>query len=57
MADPTRLTAGVGDMEAAYNDAAGRTLPDAVDLGAGEHGGLILAPGLYNWSSKSIHIQ
>jgi hypothetical protein len=50
--DPTRLTAAVGDMETAYNDAAGRTLPDAVNLGAGELGGLTLAPGLYNWSSN-----
>lgn len=50
--DPTRLTAAVGDMEAAYNDAAGRTLPDAINLGAGELGGLTLAPGLYNWSSN-----
>ena len=50
--DPTRLTAAVGDMEAAYNDAAGRTLPDAINLGAGELGGLTLTPGLYNWSSN-----
>ena len=50
--DPTRLTAAVGDMETAYNDAEGRTLPDAVNLGAGELGGLTLAPGLYNWSSN-----
>ena len=50
--DPTRLTAAVGDMEAAYNDAAGRTLPDAINLGAGEIGGLTLTPGLYKWSSN-----
>ena len=50
--DPTRLTAAVGDMEAAYNDAAGRTLPDAIDLGAGELGGLTLTPGLYKWNSN-----
>ncbi len=50
--DPTRLTAAVGDMEAAYNDAAGRTLPDAIDLGAGEIGGLTLAPGLYKWNTN-----
>lgn len=49
--DPTRLTAAVGDMEAAYNDAAGRTLPDALNLGAGEIGGLTLAPGLYKWGT------
>lgn len=50
--DPTRLTAAVGDMEAAYNDAAGRTLPDAINLGAGEIGGLTLAPGLYKWGTS-----
>lgn len=50
--DPTCLTAAVGDMEAAYNDAAGRTLPDATDLGAGELGGLTLTPGLYKWNSN-----
>ena len=49
--DPTRLTAAVGDMEAAYNDAAGRTLPDSINLGAGEIGGLTLAPGLYKWGT------
>ena len=49
--DPTRLTAAVGDMQAAYNDAAGRTLPDFLNLGAGEIGGLTLAPGLYKWTT------
>jgi len=49
--DATRLTAAVGDMEAAYNDAAGRTLPDALNLGAGEIGGLPLTPGLYKWTT------
>ncbi|MEO6142775.1 MAG: ice-binding family protein [Dermatophilaceae bacterium] len=49
--DPTRLTAAVGDMEAAYNDAAGRTMPDVIDVGAGEIGGLTLAPGLYKWGT------
>ena len=49
--DATRLTAAVGDMETAYNDAAGRTLPDALNLGAGEIGGLTLAPGHYKWTS------
>jgi hypothetical protein len=49
--DATRLTAAVGDMEAAYNDAAGRINPDVLNLGAGEIGGLTLAPGLYNWST------
>ena len=49
--DPTRLTAAVGDMEAAYNDAAGRVLPDELNLGAGEIGGLTLTPGLYKWTT------
>jgi hypothetical protein len=49
--DATGLTAAVGDEETAYNDAAGRTTPDFVNLGAGEIGGLTLAPGLYNWST------
>jgi len=49
--DPTRLTAAVGDMETAYNDAAGRVLPDQLNLGAGEIGGLTLAPGLYKWTT------
>lgn len=49
--DATRLTAAVGDMEAAYNDAARRINPDVLNLGAGEIGGLTLAPGLYNWST------
>jgi len=49
--DATRLTAAVGDMEAAYNDAAGRTLPDVLNLGAGEIGGLTLTPGLYKWTT------
>ena len=49
--DPTFLTTAVGDMEAAYTDAAGRTLPNHVNLGAGEIGGLTLAPGLYKWTT------
>lgn len=49
--DPTFLTTSVGDMETAYNDAAGRTSPDFVNLGAGEIGGLTLAPGLYKWGT------
>ena len=52
-ADPTPayMTTAVSDMETAYTDAAGRTLPDATELGAGNIGGLTLVPGLYKWSS------
>jgi hypothetical protein len=49
--DAPGLTTAVSDMEAAYTDAAGRTLPDFVNLGAGEIGGLTLTPGLYKWST------
>ena len=45
------LTSAVGDMGTAYLDAAGRTLPDFSELGAGEIGGLTLAPGLYKWGT------
>ena len=47
----TLLTSAVGAMEAAYTDAAGRTSPRATELGAGEIGGLTLAPGLYKWGT------
>ena len=49
--DATFLTAAVGDMGFAYDDAAGRLFPDYSELGAGEIGGLTLAPGLYKWST------
>ena len=51
---PTLLTEAVGDMEAAYTDAAGRTLPDFINLGAGLIGGLTLAPGLYKWTTPVL---
>jgi hypothetical protein len=52
--DPTLLTEAVGDMETAYTDAAGRTLPDFVNLGAGLIGGLTLVPGLYKWTTRVL---
>lgn len=50
--DPTRLTAAIGDMETAYADAAGRSTPDVLNVGAGEIGGLTLVPGLYKWTTN-----
>jgi hypothetical protein len=47
----TLLTSAVGDMEAAYLDAAGRVLPDFTELGSGEIGGKTLVPGLYKWGT------
>jgi hypothetical protein len=49
--DATSLTAAVGNMEMAYLDAEGRTSPNFTELGAGEIGGLTLAPGLYKWGT------
>ncbi len=48
---PANLTTAIGNMETAYTDAAGRTLPDFTEHGAGDVSGLTLVPGLYKWSS------
>jgi len=48
---PTTMTTAVSDMETAYANAAGRTLPTATELGAGTIGGMTLTPGLYKWST------
>lgn len=50
----TRLTTAVGDMQTAYTDAAGRSNPDFLNLGAGDIGGTTLTPGLYKWTSAVI---
>jgi hypothetical protein len=48
---PANLGTAVLDMQAAYTDAAGRTLPDFTELGAGNIDGLTLVPGLYKWGT------
>src|SRR3990172_12767279 len=48
---PAKMTAAVSDMEIAYTDAAGRTLPDYTELGAGDISGMTLTPGLYKWGT------
>lgn len=48
---PSKLTMAIGDMQTAYIDAAGRTSPDFLNLGAGNIGSLTLTPGLYKWTS------
>jgi hypothetical protein len=47
---PSDLSTAVEDMELAFADAAGR-VADTTDLGAGELGGLMLAPGVYEWGT------
>src|ERR1035437_1387482 len=48
---PANLTTAVGDMQTAYTDAAGRSLNAITELGAGNIGGMTLAPGLYKWGT------
>ncbi|MFZ3059373.1 MAG: ice-binding family protein [Candidatus Methanoperedens sp.] len=48
---PSIMTTAISDMEIAYTDAAGRTLPDFTELGAGNIGGMTLTPGLYKWGT------
>ena len=45
------VSTGYAVTEADGTDAAGRTLPDFTELGAGNIGGMTLAPGLYTWST------
>ena len=47
---PANLTTAVGDMQLAFTDAAGRA-PDVTELGAGNIGGMTLAPGVYKWGT------
>lgn len=51
---PSNLTTAVNDMKTAYNDAAGRTTPDFVELYTGDIGGKTLTPGLYKWSNTVL---
>jgi hypothetical protein len=48
---PTNLTTAVNDMQTAYTDASGRSLDAITELGAGNIGGMTLAPGLYKWGT------
>jgi hypothetical protein len=47
---PSDLTTAVGDMGLAFTDAAGRA-PGVTELGAGNIGGMTLAPGVYKWGT------
>lgn len=52
--DSVLLTAAISDMETAYTNAAGRTIPTATELGAGDISGLTITPGLYKWGTDVI---
>ena len=47
---PSNLTTAVLDMQTAFADAASRA-PDVTELGAGNIGGMTLAPGVYKWGT------
>jgi hypothetical protein len=53
-ADNTLVANAVLDMGTAYNDAAGRTLPDFTELHAGDISGKTLVPGLYKWGTNVL---
>ncbi len=48
---PANMTTAISNMQTAYSDAAGRTLPDYTELFAGNLSGRTLSPGLYKWST------
>ena len=50
---PANLTTAIHNMETAYTDAAGRAA-GVTELGAGNIGGMTLAPGVYKWSTSVI---
>jgi len=47
---PSNMTTAVSDMEHAFTDAAGRAA-NVTELGAGNIGGMTLAPGVYQWGT------
>jgi hypothetical protein len=50
----SRLTTAVRDMQTAYTDAAGRSNPNFLNLGAGNIGGKTLKSGLYKFTSAVV---
>jgi hypothetical protein len=50
----SRLTTAVSNMQTAYTDAAGRSNPNFLNLGAGNIGGKTLTSGLYKWTTALV---
>jgi hypothetical protein len=48
---PANVGTAVSDMQAAYTDAAGRSVSRIINTGGGNLGGLSLTPGLYQWTT------
>ncbi len=49
---PARLTTAIGDVQIAYNNAAGQLNPRGIEVGGGNIGGRIFPHGLFKWSSN-----
>jgi cytoskeletal protein CcmA (bactofilin family) len=52
--NPSRLTTAVLNMQTAYTDAAGRSNPNFMNLGAGNIGGKTLTAGLYKFTTAVV---
>jgi len=50
----SKLTTAVSNMQTAYTDAAGRSNPNFLNLGAGNIGGKTLTAGLYKFTSAVV---
>jgi hypothetical protein len=50
---PAFVSSAAVAMKAAYDDGMARPSPTGTDLGSGELGGLVLAPGLYHWTAAA----
>ena len=48
---PANMTTAISDMEIAFTDAAGRTLPNFTELYSGDISGRTLTPGVYKWGT------
>jgi len=48
---PANMTTAISNMQTAYTDAAGRSIPDFTELYAGNLSGRTLVPGLYKWGT------
>lgn len=54
LTNASRLTTSISNMQTAYTDAAGRSNPNFLNLGAGNIGGKTLKAGLYKFTTALI---
>jgi hypothetical protein len=54
LTSPSMLTTAVLNLQTAYTDAAGRSNPDFMNLGAGNIGGKTLTAGLYKFTTSVV---